>query len=199
MLHKYWCTLPEDDPQRGETFRSSSDLIVQTLNHNTLQQLSAISWISTISDGYEHRTTFPCQSETKLSVDINCDQIFCRSFFPSALTATHMLHIINSTEQISHIWWQSVGSRLEKTTRTKAQVAFSYKDNWRNSTTQDLHSVGDKWYLFKYWGLQFVCTDLFVQWITGSNLPANASIKTNRLRVYLESRLLQLPFLNLIT
>jgi hypothetical protein len=36
VLYKYSCTLPEDDPQRVETCRSSSALIVKNLYYNTM-------------------------------------------------------------------------------------------------------------------------------------------------------------------
>jgi len=36
VLYKYWYTLPEDDPQRVETCRSSSALIVENLYYNTM-------------------------------------------------------------------------------------------------------------------------------------------------------------------
>ena len=36
VLYKYWCTLPEDDPQRAETCRSSSALSVKNLYYNTM-------------------------------------------------------------------------------------------------------------------------------------------------------------------
>jgi hypothetical protein len=45
VLHKYWCALPEDNPQdRAETCRSSSVLSVKTLHCNTVHLL-VYSWI----------------------------------------------------------------------------------------------------------------------------------------------------------
>jgi len=48
VLYKYWCTLPEDDPQRDETCRSYSALIVTILYYNILRLL-VFSWILTVS------------------------------------------------------------------------------------------------------------------------------------------------------